>query len=217
MLLDPIFISILTDIVATLAGAMSPGVYDTMIKIALPLLSSATANAKEEESWIASTAIDLMTSLARGSPESGLGDNFFALAAPALFASLGKAEDRDLIQVFLLSSIFQPISLNVLQNGIECLTIIIRKDCHQVMLWKDGEGRSGLDYVLKLVANLLESQDEAGGLFIGDLIIHLFRKAGGSILPVLPQLLQAMVARMKTVKTASFLQVCFAFGYGSHR
>jgi len=67
------------------------------------------------------------------------------------------------------------------------------------------------------VANLLESQDEAGGLFIGDLIIHLFRKAGGSILPVLPQLLQAMVARMKTVKTASFLQVCFASGYGSHR
>jgi len=85
------------------------------------------------------------------------------------------------------------------------------------MLWKDGEGRSGLDYVLKLVANLLESQDEAGGLFIGDLIIHLFRKAGGSILPVLPQLLQAMVARMKTVKTASFLQVCFTSGYGSHR
>jgi len=100
MSLDPIFISILTDIVTTLAGAMSPGVYNTMMKTALPLLSSATANAKEEESWTASTAIDLMTSLARGAPESGLGDDFFALAAPALFSSLGKAEDRDLIQVY---------------------------------------------------------------------------------------------------------------------
>jgi len=83
-----------------LAGAMSSGVYETMMKTALPLLSSATANAKQEESWIASTAIDLMTSLARGAPESGLGDDFFALAAPALFSSLGRAEDRDLIQVY---------------------------------------------------------------------------------------------------------------------
>lgn len=99
MPLDPIFISILTDIVTTLAGAMSSGVYDTMMKTALPLLSSATANT-EEESWIASTAIELMTSLARGAPESGLGEDFFALAAPALFSSLGKSEDRDLIQVY---------------------------------------------------------------------------------------------------------------------
>ena len=104
--------------------------------------------------------------------------------------------------------IFWPISLNALQNGIECLTIIIRKDCHQVVSWKDGEGRNGLDYVLNVVAKLLESQDEAGGLVIGDLIIHLFRKAGETILPVLPQLLRAMVVRMKTAKTATFLQVC---------
>jgi len=64
------------------------------------------------------------------------------------------------------------------------------------------------------VAKLLESQDEAGGLVIGDLIIHLFRKAGETILPVLPQLLQAMVVRMKTAKTATFLQVCFTSGDG---
>ncbi|KAF5352862.1 hypothetical protein D9756_006082 [Leucocoprinus leucothites] len=186
---DPIFISILTDILTTLAGAKSPGVYETVVKVALPSLSNAIASSKQEESWITSTAIDLVTSLARGAPESGLGDGFFALVAPALFASLGEAEDRD-----------------VIQNGIECLTLVIRKDCNQMISWKDVEGRNGLDYVLKLVAKLLESQDEAGGLVIGDLIIHLFRRAGEAILPVLPQLLQAMVSRMRTAKTATFLQ-----------
>lgn len=76
-----------------------------------------------------------------------------------------------------------------------------------MVVWVDAEGRNGLEYTLKLVARLLESQDESGGLVIGDLIIHLFRKAGEAILPVLPQLLQAMVVRMKTAKTATFLQV----------
>ena len=54
---------------------------------------------------------------------------------------------------------------------------------------------------------MLESQDESGGLQIGDLIIHLFRRAGEAILSVLPQLLQAMVSRMTSAKTATFLQV----------
>ena len=44
---------------------------------------------------------------------------------------------------------------------------------------------------------------------IGDLIIHLLRRAGEAVLPVLPQLLEAMVGRMRTAKTATFLQVRF--------
>ena len=93
------------------------------------------------------------------------------------------------------------------QNGIACLTLIIRKDCNQLIFWNDPNGRSGLDWVLSLVARMLESQDESGGLQIGDLIVHLFRRAGEAILSVLPQLLQAMVSRMTSAKTATFLQV----------
>jgi hypothetical protein len=80
-----------------------------------------------------------------------------------------------------------------------------------MIVWTDASGRNGLGYTLELVAKLLESQDESGGLVIGDLIIHLFRKAGVTILPVLPQLLQAMVVRMKTAKTATFLQVSHTY------
>jgi hypothetical protein len=93
-----------------------------------------------------------------------------------------------------------------------CLTYIIRKDCPQILAY-DG----GLDNVLTLVARLLESQDEAGGLAIGDLIIHLLRKAGDAVLPVLPDLLQAMVRRMIAAKTATFLQVYFRHIRPAHR
>lgn len=69
------------------------------MKSSLPPLSNAIATAKKDESWIASSAIDLVTSLVRGAPESGLGEGFFSLLAPPLFACLGEAEDRDVIQV----------------------------------------------------------------------------------------------------------------------
>jgi hypothetical protein len=57
-----------------------------------------------------------------------------------------------------------------------------------------------------LIAKLLRNEDESGGLVIGDLIIHVLRRAGDSVLPVLPELLHAMVERMLTAKTATFLQ-----------
>lgn len=87
------------------------------------------------------------------------------------------------------------------------MTLVVRKDCNQLLSWKDANGQSGLDNVLRLVARLLENQDESGGLALGDLIIHLFRTAGESVLPVLPDLLQAMISKMLTAKTAMFLQV----------
>ena len=94
------------------------------------------------------------------------------------------------------------------QNGVSCLTVVIRKDAQQVLAWTDPTtNQSGLASVLGFVARLLQSQEESGGLFIGDLIIHLMRKAGEAVLPVLPELLQAMLLRMKTATTATFIQV----------
>ncbi|KAG6911255.1 hypothetical protein DXG01_002093 [Tephrocybe rancida] len=194
---------VLTDIFSTLTASSAHGVYEAVVKQALPPLSVAIASAKAEESWVAGSAIELVTSLVQGSPESGLGEGFFALFAPNLFKCLGEAEDRD-----------------VLQNGIVCLTVVIRKDCNQLVSWSDGNGRSGLEYTLTLIAKTLESQDESGGLAIGDLIIHLLRRAGEAVLPVLPQLLQAMVGRMRSAKTATFLQslvIPFAFLINNQR
>jgi hypothetical protein len=206
MVKDPIFISILTDILTSLAS--SHLVYETVVKQSLPPLSVAINSATKEESWIASSAIDLVSSLVEGSPQTGLGEGFFALLAPNLFSCLAGAEDRDVLQVNIhaYKNSFL-VTKSHFQNGIACLTLIVRKDCNQLIFWNDSNGRSGLDWVLSLVAQMLESQDESGGLQIGDLIIHLFRRAGESILSVLAQLLQAMVSRMTSAKTATFLQV----------
>lgn len=97
--LDPIFLSILTDILESLASSTNTGVYETVVKQALPSLSNAIASAKPLESWIAGSGIELVSSLVRGSPPSGLGEGFFAVLAPNLFKCLGDAEDRDVLQV----------------------------------------------------------------------------------------------------------------------
>ncbi|KAJ7040268.1 ARM repeat-containing protein [Mycena alexandri] len=199
---DPIFLSNVDNILTSLTSSTAPGIYETVVKQALPNLCQAMAAAPLDESWITSSAIDLVSSLMNGASDGALGDGFFAVLAPSLFKALGEAEDRD-----------------VLQNGISCLTLIIRKDCGQLLSWSDS-GRNGLDCVLSLIAKSLENQDESGGLVIGDLIIHLLRRAGESVLPVLPQLLQAMIGRMTTAKTATFLQslvIPFAFLINNQR
>ena len=96
---DPILISILTEIFTTLASSTRAGVYESVVKQALPTLSTAIGASKLNESWVASTAIELVTSLETGAPESGLGEGFFVTLAPNLFACLRDAEDRDVLQV----------------------------------------------------------------------------------------------------------------------
>jgi hypothetical protein len=86
----------------------------------------------------------------------------------------------------------------------------VRKDVGQLLSWTHADGQSGLVHVFTVIARLLQSRDESGGLVIGDLIIHLFRRAGESVLPVLPDLLQAMLVRMQTAQTATFLQSLIA-------
>ncbi|KAI5824132.1 ARM repeat-containing protein [Schizophyllum commune Tattone D] len=193
---DPIFESILSDIFEALASSKASGIYQSIVQQALPALCKNLNEAKPDESWVTSTGIELITSMVKGAPEGGLGDGFVAAMAPSLFHCLAQSEDRD-----------------VLQNGVSCLTTIVRKDCKQLAAWSDGN-RGGLEHVLALIARILQSEDESGGLFIGDLIIHLLRNAGEAVLPVLPELLQAMVNRMLTAKTATFLQslvIPFAF------
>ena len=96
----------------------------------------------------------------------------------------------------------------------------MRKDVGQLLSWTHTDGQSGLLHVFTVIARLLQNQDESGGLVIGDLIIHLFRRAGDGVLPVLPDLLHAMLVRMRTAQTATFLQsliIPFAFLVHNHR
>jgi importin-9 len=97
--LDPIFQSLFPDILQSLAASTNPGVYETVVKHALPFLCSAIANTPKEQSWTTASAIDLVTSLVKGAGERPIGDGFFAMLAPNLFKCLNETEDKELVQV----------------------------------------------------------------------------------------------------------------------
>ncbi|VDB86276.1 unnamed protein product [Peniophora sp. CBMAI 1063] len=194
---DPVFLSILTELLTTIAHA-SPEIYAAVSEVALPRLSQALHHPDPTQTWISASALDLLAALASGSPAStGLGPNFVPTSAPGVFATLATAEDRD-----------------VLQAGASLLTLIVRRDAQALIGWADADGCTGLGHALILVRRLVQAKDEAGGLAVGELVVHLLRGAGDAVLPVLPDLLNAMLSRMRTAQTATFLQsllVPFAF------
>ncbi|KAG8898465.1 hypothetical protein FRC00_002797 [Tulasnella sp. 408] len=192
---DPILLTVLTEVFVAIARCPVPGVYQAIVTVALPSLATAITQATQDQAWVVTSAIDLATSLMRGAPKGQLGDGFFNLLGPALFTSLLNTEDRE-----------------VIQNGIECLTLVIRKGCDQLLAFAMPQtGESGLTLLLKLVSSLLTpatSESEAGGLFVGDMLVHLLKNAGKApeLQPVIPDLITALVRRMETAKTATFMQ-----------
>ena len=98
---DPVIISILSDILGALAESRAPGVYETVVRQALPPLCHALESTTSEQSWIYSSAIDLLCSLVNGGPDEGLGEGFVAVLAPRLFGCLQTSEDRDVLQVLI--------------------------------------------------------------------------------------------------------------------
>ncbi|EUC67058.1 importin [Rhizoctonia solani AG-3 Rhs1AP] len=200
---DQVLLSVITEVFEGLAAAS----YQATVSQALPSLSVALTSVSNDETWITSSALEIITGLMRGAPEGQLGQGFFENLGSALFKAIGETEDRDVIQVSHFSCNILPGTNCGFQNGIECLTLIVRKEHTQLTQWHDASGQSGFDNVLSFLARLLQrDQNESGGLVVGDLIIHLFRRSGEQIGPVLPELLQAMVTRIDSAKTATFLQ-----------
>lgn len=71
-----------------------------MVERALPTLCQVLDSTKPDESWVPSTALELLNGIIEGvSGEKGLGEGFFSAIAPPLFKCLSQAEDRDVVQV----------------------------------------------------------------------------------------------------------------------
>ncbi|KZT44292.1 ARM repeat-containing protein [Sistotremastrum suecicum HHB10207 ss-3] len=176
---DHIMMSILESNFLTLVSVSADGVYEAVLNATLPPLCQALLATTADESWVAGSALDLLASLMSSTSRPGLLPGLFEVIATPLFHALDNTEDRDVIQ----------------------------RDFAQVLAWHQADGRTGLQRILGVIARLLEpSKDESGGLVVGDLIVQLIRQGGGSIKPLLPELIQAMVLRMPTAKTATFSQ-----------
>jgi importin-9 len=96
---DPIFLSILSDVLYAIVSAKATGVYEAAVKYALPRLTASIGHANADETWVPSSALELIGTVVRGAPETGLGEGFFSAIAPSVFDCLKVAEDRDILQV----------------------------------------------------------------------------------------------------------------------
>lgn len=103
LLPDQVLLSVITDVFEGLAAAS----YQATVSQALPSLANALASVSNDETWVTSSALEIITGLMRGAQEGQLGQGFFASLGPALFKAVNETEDRDVIQVRILSSYFR--------------------------------------------------------------------------------------------------------------
>ncbi|KAG8780119.1 hypothetical protein FRC20_008445 [Serendipita sp. 405] len=180
---DPISLSITTDIFTFLAGAEAPGVYQATVMATVPTLAPTIAN---NDGWVCCSAMQILTAVFEGA-KSGLGDGVVGALAPSLFVALGKAADPEAIS-----------------EGCRLLTTLIRKDPAQLLAWSDSDGSTSLQRIGSFLGRLLSPEvEEAAGLATGDLLVTLFRKAGDAVAPMMKPLLEEIVKRLRTAKTAT--------------
>ncbi|CAG8583428.1 15476_t:CDS:10, partial [Acaulospora colombiana] len=60
--------------------------------------------------------------------------------------------------------------------------------------------------VTAYIAKALQPNESETATFLGDLVIKLIKKAGDKLLPVLPDLLKAVAAKLEGARTATFIQ-----------
>ncbi|KAI8368240.1 armadillo-type protein [Radiomyces spectabilis] len=162
--------------------------YPALCARALPFISQVLTTPETDPS-ILSSAIDLLTAMMGYGP-SPLPNQFTEQMFPCVMQCVWNATDSDL-----------------LQSTQECLKQFVIKDCEHIVQWRDPSGKSGLDYVIHFVAKLLEpTNSESEALFVGDLIVTLIQKAGNNIASVLPDLLNAVLARLQTTSYQPFIQ-----------
>nr|KAK4053501.1 hypothetical protein OIV83_001668 [Microbotryomycetes sp. JL201] len=187
---DPMLAATIDQVLSTMASLSTPAIHSALLSTVLPELNLALAKVEIDPYGTAvSSAVEFVDAIFSG-VQSPMGQGLFEVVAGHLFRVLTVTDDRQVIQ----------LGLNVVTN-------VVRKDTQQLLDWRDPSGRSGLDLVLAVVAKQLDpSQGEGGGLFVGDLVVHLIRKAGSSLSPVLPELLKAFVTRLASSTTSSFSQ-----------
>ncbi|WVQ75750.1 hypothetical protein IAR50_005381 [Cryptococcus sp. DSM 104548] len=187
---DPVTTAIIEENIESISLHPNPAVVSLLITSLSPKLAATISSPVTDETvHVPGEAVQLANSLlrVRGGP---------------LEAELVATVTRSVIEVLRITD-----DMDVIQHGMIHLTLIVRKDCDKLVQWHDAQGQNGINAIFALLARFLAPEfSESGGIFVGELIMHLFRKAGQAIGPVLPELLRAVVERLKYAKMASFIQ-----------
>lgn len=199
---DPIFTAITEELVESIATSPNTQAVSTLVRYLSPRLATLITQPVDEDTLhIPGEAIQLANAVVK--PRAGpLELEYIATVTVAVMTCLQHTDDME-----------------VIQRGMLHLTYIVRKDCDKLIQWHDADGTNGIARIFGLLGRFLAPTfSESGGLFVGDLVMHLFRKAGSAIAPVLGDLLQAMVNRLATAQTESFIQsmiIPFAYLFGT--
>lgn len=199
---DPVLTAIVTELVEAVSNSPSPAVVSSLVLFFAPKLAAVITSPVDDETvHLPAEAVQLANALikSRGGP---LEAELIGTVTVAVMQVLQTTDDMD-----------------VIQHGMIHLTLVVRKDCDKLIQWRDPNGRNGIEVIFGLLARFLAPTfSESGGVFIGDLIMHLFRKAGAVIAPILGELLQAVVNRLATAKLPSFITsliIPFAYLFGT--
>lgn len=118
-LLDPVLQTTLCDLWRTFASNEREPVYNSLKQVALPKLAQLLSQDLSSDSGEqqVSSAIIILNAILDGRPK-GLGADIFPQFAQALFTVLARTDDD-----------------SVIQEGLECLTYVVRKDYEQLGNW----------------------------------------------------------------------------------
>ncbi|OCF34393.1 hypothetical protein I316_03907 [Kwoniella heveanensis BCC8398] len=199
---DPVTTAIVEEIFESLVQLPEQSVLPALIPYIGPKLAQAISTPVDDDTvHIPGEAIQLSNSLIR------------TRAGPLEPELIGS------ITVAVIGILRHTDDMDVIQHGMIHLTLIVRKDCDKLVQWRDAEGNNGIVSIFHLLSRFLApSFSESGGIFVGELIMHLFRKAGAVMAPVLPDLLRAVVQRLAHAKLPSFIQTLvlpFAYLFGT--
>lgn len=201
-LTDPVLTAIVEEIVDALASSPLQSVVDTTTAFFAPRIAELILTPTTEDTvYVPGEAVQLANALIKPRP-GPLGSDFISSVTASIITLLRGTDDMD-----------------VIQHGMIHLTLVVRKDCDALIAWHAPDGSNGIACIFGLLGRFLAPTfSETGGVFVGDLIMHMFRKAGGAIAPVLGDLLRAIVNRLASATMPSFIQsliIPFAYLFGT--
>ncbi|PBC27176.1 Importin-9 [Apis cerana cerana] len=187
---DPEILNLCQDIFKSLT--QNPDCIGPLQTRLIPTLTSMMAITpmnKSKDERCQNVALDILQVLVQYSPRP-LSSALIETAFPAACHCILNSEDNE-----------------TLQNGGEVIRTYLAVAARQVTVHRDNDGQTGLQYILQIIAQLLNPQSsEFTATFVGRLVTTLIRKAGNTLGENLDLLLKAVLSKMQRAETLTVVQ-----------
>ncbi|CAI6000661.1 unnamed protein product [Closterium sp. NIES-64] len=180
---DPVISSDTSDALEAMADL--PACIDSILRKAIPPLSTIFSKPEEQPNGLVAGGMELLTMLLKRTPPPLVRPVFDALFAP------------------LAAVVLQSDDHTELQNGAEALAMFVRKGGEELVAGSadpDATMKTLLDAAAKLLSPQLEP---SASLFVGPLLVQLIRRVPSRMAPHLQALVAAIVHRMAAKRMPS--------------